>query len=130
MPWRRPGHSVTILAPGETVILLRPPLPSVGVSTVMEEERQQNDSLVRGIRGHHGRWWLRRSTAGLHDSAAIGPARVACARSPHHHVSAGALGIGAPGHVFYVVVPAPVPEQTWGAKNHREGGVDGRTKEL
>ena len=33
-------------APDETVILLHPPLPLVGVSIVMERERQQNDSLV------------------------------------------------------------------------------------
>ena len=31
-----------------TVILLHPPLPLVGVSIVMERERQQNDSLVNG----------------------------------------------------------------------------------
>ena len=37
------------LAVGETsVILLHPPLPSVGVSIVMERERQQNDSLADG----------------------------------------------------------------------------------
>ena len=34
------------LAPDETVILLHPPLPLVGVSIVMERERQQNDSHV------------------------------------------------------------------------------------
>ena len=33
---------------GETVILLHPPLPLVGVSIVMETGCQQNDSLVRG----------------------------------------------------------------------------------
>ena len=33
----------------ETVILLHPPLPSVGVSIVMERERQQNDSLARSM---------------------------------------------------------------------------------
>ena len=32
----------------ETAILLHPPLPLVGVSIVMERERQQNDSLVNG----------------------------------------------------------------------------------
>ena len=32
----------------ETVNLLHPPLPLVGVSIVMERERQQNDSLVNG----------------------------------------------------------------------------------
>ena len=32
----------------ETVILLHHPLPLAGVSTVMERERQQNDSLVHG----------------------------------------------------------------------------------
>ena len=36
------------LAVDETVILLHPPLPLVGVSVVMERERQQNDSLVNG----------------------------------------------------------------------------------
>ena len=36
------------VAVDETVILLHPPLPLVGVSTVMERERQQNDSLVNG----------------------------------------------------------------------------------
>ena len=36
------------LAPDETVILLHPPLPLVGVSIAMERERQQNDSLARG----------------------------------------------------------------------------------
>ena len=41
------GH----LAVGETVILLHPPLPLVGVSIVMERERQQNDSLANGY-GH------------------------------------------------------------------------------
>ena len=33
---------------GETAILLHPPLPLVGVSTVMERERRQNDSLANG----------------------------------------------------------------------------------
>ena len=36
------------LAVGETVILLHPPLPLVGVSIAMERERQQNDSLADG----------------------------------------------------------------------------------
>ena len=36
------------LAISETVILLHPPLPIVGVSIGMERERQQNDSLVNG----------------------------------------------------------------------------------
>ena len=36
------------IAVGETVILLHLPLPLVGVSIVMECERQQNDSLVNG----------------------------------------------------------------------------------
>ena len=36
------------LAIGETVILLHPPLPLVGVSIVMERERQHNDSLAIG----------------------------------------------------------------------------------
>ena len=31
-----------------SVILLHPPLPLVGVSVVMERERQQNDSLFNG----------------------------------------------------------------------------------
>ena len=35
-------------APDETVILLHPPLPLVGVSIVMKRERQQNDSLGNG----------------------------------------------------------------------------------
>ena len=39
---------VVHLAVDETVILLHPPLPLVGVSIVMERERQQNDSLVNG----------------------------------------------------------------------------------
>ena len=36
------------LAVGKTVILLHLPLPLVGVSTVMERERQGNDSLANG----------------------------------------------------------------------------------
>ena len=36
------------LAIDETVILLHPPLPLVGVSIVIERERQQNDSLADG----------------------------------------------------------------------------------
>ena len=36
------------LAVGETVILLHPPLPPVGVSIGMERGRQQNHSLVNG----------------------------------------------------------------------------------
>ena len=36
------------VAVGETVILLHPPLPSVGVSIWMERERQQTDSLADG----------------------------------------------------------------------------------
>ena len=35
-------------APDETVILLHPPLPLVGLSIAMERERQQNDSLANG----------------------------------------------------------------------------------
>ena len=47
--WPRGGGSNMVLpAPDETAILLHPPLPLVGVSTVMERERQQNDSLVNG----------------------------------------------------------------------------------
>ena len=37
-----------LLAPDETVILLHPPLPLVGVSIWMEMGCQQNDSLVDG----------------------------------------------------------------------------------
>ena len=37
---------------GETVISLTPPLPLVGVSVVMERERQQNDSLADGYHRH------------------------------------------------------------------------------
>ena len=36
------------LAVGETVILLHPPLPLVGVSIETMRERQQNDSLADG----------------------------------------------------------------------------------
>ena len=39
------------LTVGETVILLHPPLPLVGVSVLMERERQQNDSLANGYAG-------------------------------------------------------------------------------
>ena len=42
------GRGAVHLAVGETVILLHLPVPLVGVSIVMERERQQNDSLVRG----------------------------------------------------------------------------------
>ena len=46
---RRVGVQPQNLAVDETVILLHPPLPLVGVSIVMmEKERQQNDSLVNG----------------------------------------------------------------------------------
>ena len=46
---RSPTSSPSNLAVDESsVILLQPPLPLVGVSIVMERERQQNDSLVRG----------------------------------------------------------------------------------
>ena len=37
-----------VLAVDKTVILLHPPLPSVGVAIVMKRERQQNDSLADG----------------------------------------------------------------------------------
>ena len=37
-----------IVAVGETVILLHPPLSVVGVSIAMERDRQQNDSLANG----------------------------------------------------------------------------------
>ena len=43
---RELARELALLAPDETVILLHPPLPLVGVSIVMERERQQNDSLV------------------------------------------------------------------------------------
>ena len=52
-----PGEVVVLLLRpppplvGETVILLPPPLPLVGVSMVMERERQQNDSLSSGAGG-------------------------------------------------------------------------------
>ena len=38
------------VAPDETLILLHPPLPLVGVSILMERERQEHDSLVNGYR--------------------------------------------------------------------------------
>ena len=47
-PSRTACSAVTDLAIDETVILLHHPLPLVGVSIVMERERQQNDSLVNG----------------------------------------------------------------------------------
>ena len=37
-----------LIAVGETVFLLHPLLPLVGVSIWMERERQQNDSLANG----------------------------------------------------------------------------------
>ena len=37
-----------VVAVGETVILLHPPLPLVGVSIAMKRQRQQNDSLANG----------------------------------------------------------------------------------
>ena len=47
--WRTaPRPMVPALAIGETVILLHPPLPLLGVSTVMERGCQQKDSLVNG----------------------------------------------------------------------------------
>ena len=39
---------LAVLAIGETVILLHPPVPSVGVSIRMERGCQQNDSLSDG----------------------------------------------------------------------------------
>ena len=51
---RRPhaSHCPASLAVDETVILLHPPLSLVGVSIVMERERQRNDSLANGqVRG-------------------------------------------------------------------------------
>ena len=49
------GHRRSALrrqaAPDESfVILLHPPLPLLGVSMLMERERQQNESLVNGYR--------------------------------------------------------------------------------
>ena len=40
-----------VIAVGETVILLHPPLPLVGVSIAMERECQQNNSLANGYCG-------------------------------------------------------------------------------
>ena len=47
---RRTADSLreALIAVDETVILLHPPLPLVGVSTVMERERQYTDSLADG----------------------------------------------------------------------------------
>ena len=46
-----PSWSTSSPAPsGETVILLHPPPPSVGVSIAMERERQQSDRLANGYR--------------------------------------------------------------------------------
>ena len=45
---RAPANMDQHLAVDEAVILLHPPLPLVGVSIVMERERQQNDRLVNG----------------------------------------------------------------------------------
>ena len=42
-----PADPVSV-AVGETVILLHPPLPLVGVSIAIERERHQNDSLADG----------------------------------------------------------------------------------
>ena len=55
--WGAGGHhgarsqhldEMVAVAPDETVILLHPSLPLVGVSIVMERGCQQNDSLVNG----------------------------------------------------------------------------------
>ena len=43
-----PGSQAALAADESSVILLHPPLPLVGVSIVVERERQQNDSLVNG----------------------------------------------------------------------------------
>ena len=43
-----PFDTMVSIAVSETVILLHPPLPLVGVSIAMERERQQNDSLADG----------------------------------------------------------------------------------
>ena len=49
------------LAVDETVILLHPPLPLVGVSIVMERERQQNDRTLANGYSRRGRGdWARR----------------------------------------------------------------------
>ena len=47
---RRPRQRGRHLAVEKTVILLHPPLPSAGVSIVMERERQQINSPVNGCR--------------------------------------------------------------------------------
>ena len=53
------GHVLLHACAGdETVILLHHPLPLAGVSIVMERERQQNGSLVRGY-PHPPRCWHR-----------------------------------------------------------------------
>ena len=39
------------MAVGETVILLHPPPPAVGITIAMERERQQNDSPANGQAG-------------------------------------------------------------------------------
>ena len=44
--WPPIRRVVVFLAVDETVILLHPPLPLVGVSIVMERERQQNDRTL------------------------------------------------------------------------------------
>ena len=43
-----PSSVATLARVGETVILLHPPLPVLGVSKVMEKGRQQNDGLADG----------------------------------------------------------------------------------
>ena len=53
-----------LVAVGETVILLHPLLPLVGVSIVMERERQQNDSLADGYRPTQGRRQAARARGG------------------------------------------------------------------
>ena len=40
------GPALVMLAVGDTVMLLHPPLPLVGVSIAMESERQQNDRTL------------------------------------------------------------------------------------
>ena len=54
----------------ETVILLHPPLPLVGVSIVMERECQQNDSLVKWLGARCDRAGDSRGDAGARDLAA------------------------------------------------------------
>ena len=66
------------LAAGEsTVILLHPPLPSVGVSTRMGRERQQNDTLSPMGSPTHQSCTTRSGSAGTPPAAAARPCRQA-----------------------------------------------------